>query len=402
MMACRILGPAARFAGACALAALAVVVACPARSWAQGVDVLIVSPPRGEPAFGSVELRVEVLTGERVEKVELEIDGELVATVWEPPYRVLHDVGEDNRSHRFVARAFTTAGTVGEAVYESPAFRIDDELDANLRPLYVTVLDGPRRVLDLEASDFSVFDRRQRQELVTFARGDAEIAAAILVDASVSMRGRRLRFALRGAASFAVGLSPEDEAALFLFSDRLLHATPFVSDPSALVAGLAGTEATGGTALNDHVYMALKRLEARQGRRVLILLSDGVDSHSALSMRDVAWLARRSRALIYWVRTDPGPGDGRRYSSWKDAAEYEADADLLQRTVLESGGRIVTLDDIEDTEGAMKEILQELREQYVLGYYPSTVRHDGIWHDVAVEVDRPGLRVRARDGYVDF
>lgn len=391
-----------RLATASVVAASLALVAVPIRAQEQSVDVLIVSPTRGEPAFGTVELRAEVLAGETIEKVELSVDGDPPETVWEPPYRTVFDLGQDNRSHRFVARAYSASGAVGEAVYESPTFRIDDELDANLRPLYVTVLDGGRRVLDLEEGDFAVFDNGRRQELVTFAGGDAEIAAAILVDASISMRGRGLRFALRGAASFAVGLSPEDEAALYLFSDRLLHTTPFVDDAKALVAGLTGIEAIGGTALNDHVYMALKRLESRQGRRVLILLSDGVDSHSALSMRDVSWLARRSRALIYWVRTDPRQGADRRYSSWKDAVEYDADAELLRRTVLASGGRIVTLDRIEETERAMRELLQELREQYVLGYYPSIVRHDGSWHRVDVEVDRSGLQVRARDGYVDY
>jgi Ca-activated chloride channel family protein len=170
----------------------------------------------------------------------------------------------------------------------------------------------------------------------------------------------------------------------------------------ALLGGLDGVEATGGTALNDHLYLALKRLEERKGRRVLILLSDGVDSHSALPMRDVAWLARRSRALIYWVRTDPRQGEGMRYSAWKGAQEYKDEEALLAKTVTETGGRIVTLDRIEEAEAAMRGILQELREQYVLGYYPSVIKHDGNWHDVDVRVNRGGIRLRHRDGYIDY
>jgi VWFA-related protein len=135
---------------------------------------------------------------------------------------------------------------------------------------------------------------------------------------------------------------------------------------------------------------------------VLILLSDGVDSHSALPMRDVAWLARRSRALIYWVRTDPREGEGRRYSAWKGAEEYQAEEALLTQTVLETGGRIVTLERIEEAEEAMRGILRELREQYVLGYYPAVIRRDGSWRKVEVRVARPGVRLRARDGYIDY
>ncbi len=391
---------AAALLPAAALAALASLPAAPAA--AQGVDVLMVSPKKGEPVFGPVELAWEVLTAEEVDRIEVFVDGQPMGELVAPPWRLTVDVGDENREHRFLARVHTVSGTTGESLYVSPAFRIDAELDAALRPIYVTALDGDRRVLDLEEGDFEVLDDGQRQVLTSFSRGDAEIAAALVVDASVSMRGHRLRFALRGAASFALGLAEIDEAALYLFSDRLVHATPFTADRRELLAGLDGVEATGGTALNDHLYLALKRLEERKGRRVLILLSDGVDSHSALPMRDVAWLARRSRALVYWVRTDPRQGEGQRYSAWKGAEEYKAEEELLEKTVLETGGRIVTLDRIEDAETAMRGILQELREQYVLGYYPSEIRRDGSWHQVEVRVARPGIRLRARDGYIDY
>lgn len=385
-----------------ALLAAAVLAALPAPAAAQDVDVLMVSPKKGEPVFGPVELAWEVLSAEPIDRVEVFVDGQPMGELIEPPWRLVVDVGGDNREHRFLARAYTETGAMGESLYVSPAYRVDDELDAALRPVYVIALDGDRRVLDLERHDFEVFDNRERQELTSFSRGDAEIAAAMLVDASISMRGHRLRFALRGAAAFGLGLSEIDEAALYLFSDRLLHATPFTSDRRTLLGGLDGVEATGGTALNDHLYLALKRLEERKGRRVLILLSDGVDSHSALPMRDVAWLARRSRALIYWVRTDPRQGEGMRYSAWKGAQEYKDEEALLAKTVAETGGRIVTLDRIEEAEAAMRGILQELREQYVLGYYPSVIKHDGSWHEVDVRVSRGGIRLRHRDGYIDY
>lgn len=384
------------------LCSLPLLLALPAAAAAQGVDVLMISPKKGEPVFGQVELAWEILSAEPIDRVEVFVDGQPMGELTRPPWRLVVDVGDDNVEHRFLARAHTESGSVGESVYISPAFRVDEELDAALRPVYVTALDGDRRVLDLDRGDFEVYDGGRRQELTNFSRGDAEIAAALLVDASVSMRGHRLRFALRGAAAFALGLSEIDEAALYLFSDRLLHATPFTSDRRELLGGLDGVDATGGTALNDHLYLALKRLEERKGRRVLILLSDGVDSHSALAMRDVAWLARRSRALIYWVRTDPRQGEGQRFSAWKGAEEYVAEEELLSKTVTETGGRIITLDRIEEAEAAMRGILQELREQYVLGYYPSEIRHDGGWREVDVRVSRPGVRLRHRDGYIDY
>lgn len=388
-------------AAALAVAAAAAPPAPPQTGESGAIDVLLLSPPRGEPLFGPVEVAVEVLAGEAVERVEIEVDGEPAGTLTEPPWRLTVDVGGVNREHSFVIRATGASGAVGEAAYTSPAIRVDQEIDAALRPLYVTVMHGDQRVLDLEREDFEVYDDGNRQELVTFARGDAELAAAVLVDASSSMRGSRLRLALRGAAAFAIGLGEADESSILLFADRILHATPFSSDARAILSGLEGIQATGGTALNDSLYLTLKRLEARHGRRVLILLSDGVDSHSSLTMEDVAWLARRSRTLIYWVRTDPG-GGGKRFSAWKDAADYAAEDRLLSRIVEETGGRIVTLESIDRTADAMRGILAELREQYVIGYYPDTVRHDNAWHRVQVRTSRPGLRVRALDGYIDY
>lgn len=363
------------------------------------LDVVITSPAAGRPLFGAVEIAARVYGDAR--RVELYLDGLQVGVLESPPYRLRLDLGEENREHRIEVRAVGPGGEVAEAVLESPLIRIDDQVEAGLRQLYVTVSDGGRRVLDLEAGDFQVLDNGERQELVTFAGGDVRITAALLVDASSSMKGGRLRAALTGAASFLAGLLADDEASLLVFSDHLLAATPFAADPGLLAAGLAGVEAAGGTALADHLYLALKRLEARQGRRVVVVLSDGVDSHSTLAMADVAWLSRRSRALVYWIRTDPRDRESLRFSAWKDPRLYRAEYEQLTRVVADSGGRILTLGSLEEAAGAFGELLRELREQYVLGYYPSQRRSDGHWHQTFVRVRRGGLAVRAQAGYVD-
>ncbi|NJL29905.1 MAG: VWA domain-containing protein [Thermoanaerobaculia bacterium] len=285
----------------------------------------------------------------------------------------------------------------------SPAISVDDVVDAELQQLYVTVTRDTRRALDLGEGDFAVIDNGTRQELVTFARGDVPLAASVLVDASASMLGSRLRYALRGAAVFVQDLGPSDEASLLLFSDHLLHATPFANDPAVLTAGLSKVEASGGTALNDHLYLALKQLEKRQGRRVVIFLSDGVDSHSVLRTAELTWLARRSRALLYWIRTDPRNEERTsRFSAWKNADEYRAEIQQLTDTVSETGGRIFPIARMEDAEAAFREILAELREQYVLGYYPIGARNDGSWRTVTVRLRDSGLAVRTREGYLDY
>ncbi len=376
------------------------------------LDVAITSPPAGQPVFGPVEIEADVYPAESVARVEFLVDGEIIGEVDAEPssrkegkFRIETDVGQDNREHRFEVRAYSPSGQMVDALLVSPSIRVDGEVTAELQQLYVTVTSsgGSQRILDLVEDDFAIIDNRDRQELVTFARGDVRLTAAILIDSSASMKGERLRYALRGATTFVGGIRPIDDASILLFSDRLLHATPFSHDAGVLTAGLGGLNAAGGTALNDHLYLALKRLEHQQGRRVIVLLSDGIDSHSTLRMSDVTWLARRSRALIYWLRTGSREEAMKsRSSAWKSPDSYRSEYEQLTRTILETGGRIVTLNQIQDAEIAFREILKELREQYVLGYYPTVSRGDGAWHRVTVRVRRTGLLVRTRGGYVDY
>lgn len=381
----------------------AVAVVCSALGAEQQIGVMITRPAPGEPAFGVVDFSVDAYPGEEVARVELFVDGRLVGAAEAPPYETRIDLGTDNREHRFEARAYDRSGGKVESLLVSPAITVDDVVDAELQQLYVTVTRGAERALDLGRDDFAVIDNGTREQLVTFSQGEVPLAAAVLVDASASMLGNRLRYALRGAAVFVAGLDPTDEASLVLFSDRLLHATPFANDPAVLMAGLTQVEADGGTALNDHLYLALKQLEKRQGRRVVIFLSDGVDSHSVLRTHELTWLARRSRALLYWIRTDPRNEERTsRFSAWKNADEYRAEIRQLAETVTETGGKIFPIAEIADAEAAFREILAELREQYVLGYYPTIARNDGSWHTVTVRLRNSSLDVRTREGYIDY
>ncbi len=380
--------------------ALWALLLLPAAAGASELFVFIDSPEPA-PVMGEVDFAVRVEPRAETLRVEFWVDGEKRGEATEPPFRLRLDLGDDNRAHRLEARAFDLAGGSTSAFLVTPAIRVDMEVDVELQQLYVTATDDAGWALNLTRADFQIFDDGLSQQIVTFARGDVPMAAALLVDASASMRGRRLRFAVRGAKAFVREARASDEVSLQLFSDRLLFASPFVSDLGAQEAALAAVEAAGGTALNDHLYRALKQLEARQGRRVVVLLSDGFDSHSTLEIEEVVWLARRSRAMIYWIRLDFGLGDASRYSAWKGPDDYRRQIAQLTQIVEEVGGRVVVLDDIEQTEAAVGEIVTELRQQYVLGYYPTIARGDGSWHKVRVRVDRPGVSVRSRGGYLD-
>ena len=367
-------------------------------------DVRLVSPRAGQPLFGEVEIRAEV-QGAPVTKVEFYLDSLRIGVVESPPWRMVVDVGQANREHAIEVLAYGPGGPIGSAALRSLPLQVDDEIEVGLQQLYVVVERGNRRVTDLTREDFTVLDDGVPQELITFERGEIPFTAVLLVDASTSMAGDRLRTATDGAKGFVAGMKRLDEAKLLLFSDRILLETPFTSVPSIVSLGLSGVQPQGGTALNDALYLALKRLEGSQGRRVVVLLSDGIDIESVLPMEQVQAIARRTHAVLYWLRL-------RRYaeeelpfveifSAWRDGEGHRRQMDLLQSTVLESGGRIETLDSLEQVKPALETLLRELRDQYVLGYYPSQSKGRGTWHDLELRVRGEGLQVRTQEGYLE-
>lgn len=373
------------------------------RGVARVPDVLILEPKAGETVFGKVDVVAEVLSAEPIAEVIFKVDGLEVARVSEPPFRTTVDVGQDNVEHTFEVVAVSDTGAEGRTLRTTPRITVDEKLDIELQQLYVTVTEGGERVLHLGRDDFRILDDGQPQEMVTFEPGDVPLTAAILVDASFSMKGDRLRLAVRGAQRFVEEMKELDEATLLLFSDRLLYATEFTQDPEALTAALNRVRAGGGTAINDHLYLALKWLEAEQGRRVVILLTDGVDVESTLDMEKVLWMVGRSQALVYWIRLTDEEAGLSRFTSWRDAEGHRREMAQLSQAVTESGGRIVDIQDLEQAESVFREILLELREQYVLGYYPSRNVNDGSWHRVEVRVLENGsYEVRSREGYIDF
>lgn len=283
---------------------------------------------------------------------------------------------------------------------------VDEVINVELQQLYVTVTRGTggagAPVLDLTAADFQILDDGEPQTVSTFARGDLALSAVLLLDGSASMEGDRLRTAADGARAFISRVLPQDEISVMLFSDELLMRTPFSNDAATLLAPISGVKARGGSAINDHLYVALKELEGRLGRKVVVLLSDGVDVESTLGMEDVRWAARRSQALIYWIRLqDTTRGRIERSSSWRDRKGHDEQLGLLEKAVAESGGRVEVIPDVGQVGAALQRILRELREQYVLGFQPTKDRNDGSWHKLEVRVRDGNGRARTRDGYLD-
>jgi VWFA-related protein len=366
------------------------------------LQVKITSPEPGQPVFGATELAAQVAGNEAVTKVEFFVGGRSVGSVAAPPYKVTWNAGDQNIAREFRVVAYGASGSSASDALATEPVQIDERLDLELQQLYATVLRDRQRVLNLDPSDFRVFDNGQEQELVAFDRGELPLSAILLLDSSESMRGERIAAALKGARAFVAGMRPEDQASVLLFSDRLMASTPVTSDQAVLNQALAKVDAAGGSAVNDYLFAGLKLLESHQGRRVVILLSDGADIHSVLPMSEVLREARVSQALIYWIVLDDGSKRQSFTSAWRNWEANDREFDQLGKAVDESGGRIVRIAKTADLATSFAGILEELREQYALSYYSTTNKNDGRWHKVDVRVKASGVRVRTRDGYIDY
>jgi hypothetical protein len=153
-------------------------------------SVAILRPQPGQVLFGDVEVEIAVhAAGAPVESVEIYFDGVRAAVLERPPWRAVLQAGQENVEHRLEVVARDAAGRTATAGLAAPRIRSDLEVRVELRQLYVRVERTGAAVLDLERGDFTVLDGGAPQRLVAFARGDAPFTAALLLDASTSMRG---------------------------------------------------------------------------------------------------------------------------------------------------------------------------------------------------------------------
>jgi Ca-activated chloride channel family protein len=252
--------------------------------------------------------------------------------------------------------------------------------------VYATVTDatgGP--VMGLQRDDFEVFENGQRREITAFASGEFPLTLALGVDRSFSMAGERLRLAKQASNSFLRALLPQDRSMVVAIGNDAEVIAPLSSDRAAQMAAIESLDAWSTTALYDAVIASLMRLEPEPGRQALVVFSDGVDRYSRASQSEVIERARRSRALIYPVvlsKTRPA---------------------IIAELAVVSGGRSFQLTDPRQLEGTLQTIARELRYQYLLGYAPSEspAGSTRAWQSIRVGLKspRPGLRIRARDGY---
>ena len=297
----------------------------------------------------------------------------------------------------------TSAGAQTPSGAPPPAARQQEsdvvQLAANLVTVTLVVRDAAGSVVtNLDPKDLAVFEDGVAQDVDQISRTDeVPLRLALLFDASISVKDR-LDFERRAASRFfADVLKPGDQAALYTISSDWKLQQPLTSSSDVLGTALDHIEAEGITSLFDAIDAASKYLGGVDGRRVVVLLSDGYDTAGHTTLDDSLASAQRSDVVIYGISPAGTGGDV------TPAARIGADA--LKRLSVQTGGVAffppVERDRARETSSLdeiYRRVVEEIRAQYVLTFY-SQAPHDGRFHAIRVDAKRPGLSVTARKGY---
>ena len=269
---------------------------------------------------------------------------------------------------------------------QEPTFRSG----SRVVPSYVTVVDANNRlVTDLTRDDFEVFDNGRPQEITIFDNEVRPFTVVVMLDTSVSMTDR-LKDLYAGAEQFLLRLMPHDKATVGAFNDKIEFASGFTSDRNSLVSGLKHLDFGNQTRLYDAVHASLDELEKVEGRKVILLFTDGADFGSRLGSGKALERARDAEVMIY------GIGLETEFFNGQMVVRSKPDS-ILNRFAAETGGGYFDLKKDADLNSSFTRIAQELRSQYLLGFSPAAL--DGKVHRLEVRAKRPGLKTRSRRSY---
>jgi Ca-activated chloride channel family protein len=270
---------------------------------------------------------------------------------------------------------------------QEPTFRSG----SRVVPSFVTVVDANNRlVTDLGREDFEVFDNGRPQEITIFDNEVRPFTVVVMLDTSVSMTDR-LDDLNAGAEQFLLRLLPHDKATVGAFNDKIEFASAFTSDRNSLVSALKHLDFGNQTRLYDAVHASLDELENVEGRKVILLFTDGADFGSRLSSGKALERARDAEVMIY------GIGLETEFFNGQMVVRSKPDS-ILNRFANETGGGYFDLKKDADLNSSFTRVAQELRSQYLLGFSPAAL--DGKVHRLEVRAKRPGLKTRSRRSYV--
>ena len=285
------------------------------------------------------------------------------------------------------------------------------KIDSTLVTIPVSVIDRDGKyLLNLTQKDFKLSEENAPQEITNFSSITVPVNVVLMIDTSRSTKFK-IEDIQRAAISFIEQLRPTDRVLVVSFDDKIRVQSEFTSDRATLKQAIAKTKTGSGTKLYDAINLVMKqKLSAVQGRKAIVLFTDGVDTESKYgagkqSMFDV----EKTEVIVYPIQYDTVAdvaallNDDKQpqqvITSQPTTEEFLLATRYLRGLALRSGGRVQPAETLTNVNEAFALIAEELRHQYSLGYYPTQEGKPGEFRRVRVEVLPPHRSVRARDGY---
>ena len=273
------------------------------------------------------------------------------------------------------------------AVAQQPTFKSGTQIVS----VFATVTDAQKRLVpNLTKEDFEILDNEKLQPLVFFENQVQPITVIVMLDTSGSMTGSIALLKL-AAEQFLLRLLPDDKGRVGAFNDKIEFSAGFTHDRDELVGDLKELDFGNSTRLWDAVGASLDELKGIDGRRVILVFTDGDDTDSRTRLGTVTDRARADEVMIYAIGLESNYFNGQRMVKSKPDSGLKKLAD-------ETGGGYFELQKTADLAPTFTRVAQELHSQYVLGFSPTQL--DGRVHKLSVRVKQPGMTARARRSYL--
>jgi VWFA-related protein len=373
---------------------------------------VIVRPRNLATMLGPSDIEVE-LAAEGVERVVILVDGGIVATLTAPPWRTTWDFGDGSTGHRVEAIAHFRDGRIAASTVRTSQLRVDQVESVDLVNHYAIDRNtSGGDVTDLTREDFRVLEDGVTQQIDRFTTEHKPLNVALVLDASLSMeRGERLERAKEAALEFLEVLRPGDKGLVTVFNDSVRVAQEMTENKADLARAISGVTEKGGTALYDAVLRTSRLLRGYDGRRVLVLLSDGRDEAanglepgSLYTLDEALEQALRNEVMIFSIGLGQGMDRECVFELHPDLSGKKCEGmtvgDVLRKLADRTGGHALISSGPRELASAFRDVAEALGNQYTLAYKPVREERSGEWREIRVLTPgRDELEVVTRSGY---
>jgi Ca-activated chloride channel homolog len=288
---------------------------------------------------------------------------------------------------RVICSALFAALFAAMVAAQQPTFKAGTRLVS----MFATVTDAQGRLVpNLVKEDFDILDNDKPQPIVFFQDEIQPITVVVMLDTSGSMTAS-ISLLKSAAEQFLLRLLPADKGRVGAFNDKIDLNSRFTNDRDELISAAKDLDYGNGTRLWDAVALALDELQGKDGRRVVLVFTDGDDTSSRVRMGTVMDRARADDVMVYAIGLES------RYFNGQQQVRSRPDGGL-KKIAEETGGGYFELKNTADLAPTFTRVAQELHSQYVMGFSPTQL--DGRVHKLTLKLKQPGMTARARRSYL--